>query len=367
MYRTKLIGINEDIFELISVLRKMLIFHVIESSQRGKDDSYDDLHLHDTKSKLEDLETRASAIFATISKETLSKSREERKIRSSTQIIQDLENLLSFIEPDIKRIEGEREDLKSKIEHLNRYKPVLRQIKPLNKEIEQNPDLESNLLMFNRKSDLDLMEFKKEIDNRTKGLYEIISRRVDENYFAVLLLFDKSFTNEVQTYLSGERLSSLAFSPELRTMELRDFSSYIENTITTHEKDFEKLEEEKKKIIESPEFEKMRNFFLEASDRLSAFQLAEKMGGTENTFEIEGFIPKSKLKGFDKEMNERFGNRILITKTKAEKDAPVLRTNPRIVRPFETITNLIQLPKYGSIDPTPLVFVLFTFFWGFMV
>jgi V/A-type H+-transporting ATPase subunit I len=367
MYKTKLIGINEDIFELISVLREMQIFHVIESSQRGRDDAHEDLQLRDTKAKLENLETRASAIFATIDQELSSDSGEQKEIRSSINIIKDLEKNLSKIEPDIRRIEGEREELKSKIEHLNRYKPVLKEIKPLIKEIEQKPDLESNLLMFNRKSDLDLMEFKKEINNRTKGLYEIISRRVDENYFAVLLLFDKSFTNEVQVYLSGERLSSLAFSPELRTMELRDFSSYIENTITTHEKEFEKLEEEKKKIIESPEFEKMRIFFLEASDRLSAFQLAEKMGGTENTFEIEGFIPKSKLKGFDNEMNERFGNRILITKTKAEKDAPVLRRNPRIVRPFETITNLIQLPKYGSIDPTPLVFVLFTFFWGFMV
>ena len=37
MYKTKLIGINEDIFELINVLREMQVFHVIESSQRGRD------------------------------------------------------------------------------------------------------------------------------------------------------------------------------------------------------------------------------------------------------------------------------------------------------------------------------------------
>ena len=159
----------------------------------------------------------------------------------------------------------------------------------------------------------------------------------------------------------------MSFSPELRKIEVRDFASYIENSISSLEKNLETLEEDKKKIINAPEFEKLRIIYLEASDRVSAFQLAEKMGGTENTFEIEGFIPKSRLKNFENEMKEIFGNRILITKTKAKKDAPVLRKNPRIVRPFETITNLIQLPAYGSIDPTPLVFVLFTFFWGFMV
>jgi len=28
---------------------------------------------------------------------------------------------------------------------------------------------------------------------------------------------------------------------------------------------------------------------------------------------------------------------------------------------------MIQLPEYGSIDPTPLIFIFFPFFWGFMV
>jgi V/A-type H+-transporting ATPase subunit I len=367
MYRTKLIGINEDIFELISILKKMKVFHVIDSAQRSKEDTHDDQYLRDTKLQLESLETRASSIYANISKEFLSVSGEEIQIRSSEQIIRDLETLLSTLEPDIRRIEGEKEDSKSKIEHLNRYKPVLRQIKPLIQEMDKKSDLESNLLMFNRKSDLGLSEFKKEINDRTKGLYEIISRRVDDNYFAVLLLFDKSFTNEIQTYLSGEKLSSLAFSPELRKVELKDFASYIENSISSHEKILETLEVDKKKIVDTPEFEKLKKIHLEASDRLSAFQLAEKMGGTENTYEIEGFIPKSRLTNFDKELKKIFGTRILITKIKAKKDAPVLRKNPRIVRPFETITNLIQLPAYGSIDPTPLVFILFTFFWGFMV
>ncbi|MHA1443385.1 MAG: V-type ATP synthase subunit I [Candidatus Hodarchaeales archaeon] len=367
MYKTKMIGINEDIFELINVLRKMQIFHVIESSQRGKDDTVNDQNLRDMKVQLENLETRASSVFANISQESLPRSGKESKIRSSIEIIQDLENLLSNLEPDIRRIEQEREDLKSKIQHLNRYKPVLRGIKPLIKEIDKKPEMESNLLMFNRKSDLGIVEFKKEISDRTTGLYEIITRRVDENYFAVLLLFDKSFTNEIQILLSSEKLSSLTFSPELRKIELRDLESYIEDSISSLERKLETLDGDKEKIINSPEFEKMGKIYLEATDRLSAFHLAEKMGGTESTFEIEGFIPKSRIRNFDKEMKDVFGNRILITKTKAKKDAPVLRKNPRIVQPFEVITNLIQLPKYGSIDPTPLVFVLFTFFWGFIV
>ncbi len=369
MYITKLIGINEDIFELISVLKKMQVFHVIESSQRGKEDDYDDQNFRENKSALESLETRASAIFSHVSTEPSKRTHPtgEKKIRPTELIIKDLEALLTTIEPDFKKIEAEREELLSKMEHLNRYTPVLRQIQPLIQEMEKKPDLESNLLMFNRKSDLGLVEFEKVINLRTKGFYEVISRRVDENYFAVLLLYDKQYTNQIQGYLSGERLGSFTIAPELRTIELRDFGAHIENSKTKIKSNLESLEEEKNKITQSSDFEKLGLTLQETINRLSANSLAEKMGGTENTFEIEGFVPKSKILIFENELKEVFENRILITKTKAVKDAPVSRKNPRIVKPFETITNLIQLPEYGSIDPTPLVFILFTFFWGFMV
>ena len=57
MYRTKLIGIKEDTFKLINVLRKMQVFHVIESSRQGKEESYEDLRLQNAKIQLENLET----------------------------------------------------------------------------------------------------------------------------------------------------------------------------------------------------------------------------------------------------------------------------------------------------------------------
>jgi len=367
MYRTKLIGIKDDTFKLINVLRKMQVFHVIESSRQEKEKTYEDLRLRDAKNQLINLETRGSAILSHVESESKTPLTEERQIRSNKEIIKDLEDLLSVIEPNIKKIEKEKEDLKSKIEYLSRYQPVLRQCQPLIQEIKKKPDLESNIIMFNRKSDLGLFDFEKEIKEKTKGLYEIISRRIDENYFAVLLLYNRDYQNEIQGYLASEKLSSFELSPELRNVNLIDTSAHIESSLEKLQTTLESLENEKNKIIETPEFEKLVKIYNEASDRISDFQLAEKMGGTENTFEIEGFLPKSKAKKFESELESNFGNRILITKTKAKKDAPVLRKNPRFVRPFETITNLIQLPKYGSIDPTPLVFIFFTFYWGFMV
>jgi len=72
---------------------------------------------------------------------------------------------------------------------------------------------------------------------------------------------------------------------------------------------------------------------------------------------------------FANELSTKHGDKVNIQFSKLSKKqtAPVLRKNPPIIRSFEVLTNLIGLPKYGSIDPTPLLAIFFTFYWGFMV
>src|SRR6185369_16689004 len=48
-------------------------------------------------------------------------------------------------------------------------------------------------------------------------------------------------------------------------------------------------------------------------------------------------------------------------------DVPVVLANPRLFRPFETITRTLPLPRYGSLDPTPFVAVFFPMFFGLML
>jgi V/A-type H+-transporting ATPase subunit I len=48
-------------------------------------------------------------------------------------------------------------------------------------------------------------------------------------------------------------------------------------------------------------------------------------------------------------------------------DAPVVLQNPRIFRPFQLLVEMMPLPTYGSIDPTPFVAVFFPVFFGLML
>ena len=48
-------------------------------------------------------------------------------------------------------------------------------------------------------------------------------------------------------------------------------------------------------------------------------------------------------------------------------DAPVFYDNPRWVKPFEFIMQLVAAPRYREIDPSPILAIFFPLFFGIMV
>jgi V/A-type H+-transporting ATPase subunit I len=50
-----------------------------------------------------------------------------------------------------------------------------------------------------------------------------------------------------------------------------------------------------------------------------------------------------------------------------ESEPPVIQQNPGPVRPFESLVQVINRPKYSEIDPTAIVFLTFPAFFGFMI
>ena len=94
-------------------------------------------------------------------------------------------------------------------------------------------------------------------------------------------------------------------------------------------------------------------------------------GLSEYTFVIMGWIPKKYLKKTRLALHEAFGDRVVIIElnVKAEEmeDAPVFYDNPRWVKPFEFIMQLVAAPRYREVDPSPILAIFFPLFFGIMV
>jgi len=106
-------------------------------------------------------------------------------------------------------------------------------------------------------------------------------------------------------------------------------------------------------------------------DRLRELDALPLSGVTPRAFVLEGWVPAAARRELEVRLRDGFGDSVVVSEVSKEEweseDAPVVLSNPRLFRPFETLIRLLPLPRYGTIDPTPFVAVFFPAFFGLIM
>ncbi|NOZ64507.1 MAG: V-type ATP synthase subunit I [Caldiserica bacterium] len=83
------------------------------------------------------------------------------------------------------------------------------------------------------------------------------------------------------------------------------------------------------------------------------------------TFILEGWVPEAEYRQLTRWLGRNFPETACIElPMEEEENVPIKLKNHSIFRPFETITKLYTLPRYGEVDPSPLLAPFFAFFFG---
>jgi V/A-type H+-transporting ATPase subunit I len=106
-------------------------------------------------------------------------------------------------------------------------------------------------------------------------------------------------------------------------------------------------------------------------DRLARLDALARAGVTRHAFVLEGWVPAGAEARLARELDAAFGATVVLEILGRDhwkgEEAPVVLRNPRFFRPFELLTGVLPLPRYGTIDPTPYVGVFFPMFFGLML
>lgn len=87
---------------------------------------------------------------------------------------------------------------------------------------------------------------------------------------------------------------------------------------------------------------------------------------TKQTFFLEGWIPQDCAEAA-KKMLEETGVYYVFAEPKEDENPPVLLDNSAMVAPFESVTEMYALPRYGSFDPTKIFAGFYVVFFGMML
>ena len=198
---------------------------------------------------------------------------------------------------------------------------------------------------------------------------ETLSRRLPGGETALLLLVPASRAPAVERLLADTRVQEVPV-PSGDGPSLLEAVPRMRERAAALPAELDRVRAQRMELLRrhGPDLARARGAVRDRLAQLDALSLAAV---TQNVFVLDGWLPGGSESRLARALERGFGgNVVLETVDRAHwegQDAPVVLRNPRLFRPFELVTGMLPLPRYGTIDPTPYVAVFFPMFFGLML
>ncbi len=192
---------------------------------------------------------------------------------------------------------------------------------------------------------------------------EVVSK--DRETVNVLIVYHKDVESSVMEILKNNGWSKIDLPKLVGTP--KEAIQNAEQKLVQLDQRRKEVEETATSLIEYKEkLELVFDYYTVLKARKDAYMAA---GKTKQSFYMEAWIPEPNLDKCLKVLNDKVeGISITVADPEDEEDVPVVLKNPRLVEPYEMITELYSLPDpRKDIDPNIFMAPFFFIFFGMMV
>jgi V/A-type H+/Na+-transporting ATPase subunit I len=274
------------------------------------------------------------------------------------------------VEETTKELASKKSDSEFTIANLARYQRIIDKIQPLENQLPALEGFEVTVLLIQR-------EFREVIDvirsafvEITHNQFELISADVDETTIATVAVFAKKYSEQVHSFLFAQNVNEIRLPPEYMGKPFHEILNSIGEKRAQALQEMAQTDAQLAQVSADwyKELSAMKKVL---DDRIQEISVLNKFGQTDYTFVILGWVPRKFLKRTIGTLDSAFGRRVIVNEVAVEpgkmEEAPTFYDNPRFVKPFEYLMQLISPAKYTEIDPSPLMFIFFPIFFGLMV
>jgi V/A-type H+-transporting ATPase subunit I len=293
----------------------------------------------------------------------LQAGKDEDLIRRANRVIGTLESMT-------RDLATRKSDLEFTIANLSRYARIIERIRPLEEQLPVLQGFEVTVILIQKEFAEAIDVIRDALSEITRNQYEILAADVDESTIAAVTVFSRRFSEQVHSFIYSQNVNEVRLPPEYMGKPFQEILGLIDEKKAEAAKGIVEIDKVLSEIAGTwyRELLALRGVL---EDRVNEAGVYGSFGQTEYTFVIVGWIPSRSLKQMTKAISGGFGNRVVVTVLTPDKgemaEAPVFYDNPRLVKPFEFLMNLISAPKYWEIDPVPFLAVFFPIFFGLMV
>lgn len=252
---------------------------------------------------------------------------------------------------------------------LSKYERALTGLAPFIQFIQNSEELDHlGMTLDEREGPHDLLPLLREMmATVTRDRYELFHTSVDEPVLVVLLVFPKEYGVKIRSLLWEEGITELRLPASVSDKPLAEALRTLLQRKAELPLETDRCRRELRDIAlhrrqELTQYQETVDCSL---DQIEASTLFYQ---TEMTTFIYGWVPCSALVTLNLRIESDFGGKVVLEAypvvPKEWAAVPVTLRNPGFLRPFERLTRVVALPRYGSIDPTPYVATFFPLFYG---
>ena len=209
-----------------------------------------------------------------------------------------------------------------------------------------------------------------ELEAITGGRCEVVSADIVDERTAAVLLYPASRASEVSDVLGGRDLEEVSLPADLQGVPFDELGprmtkevERLRALIAELEGEFERISEENRENVSA--------LRLVLGDRVAETRELHRASHSDHLIVFTGWVPAAGLDELREKLTEGLGERVLLVDhgdaPTPGQEPPVAITNGPIARSFEPLSRFVAVPRYGTIDPTPLLALTFPAFVGLMI
>ena len=265
--------------------------------------------------------------------------------------LENIQDSVTEINNEVDKLTGEKDKLKSNISDLNEKIRFFKKIKGVELTYNDLKGTDSlNVIATTPNNDLD------EISENSFEVFEGAQASI------IVFRDDKEVESRIRDHIRDE-LSV----PDV------DHSGRPEEVLNTLRKERKELKNEREKVKNElndisqewyPRIDGADEFLTERVEKAEA---PIKFGTTEKAFIAQGWVPSDQFEEIEEVLAEACEGKIHIQREEDEQEPPVQHNNAGPVKPFESLTDLVSVPRYNELDPSIVLMLTFPLFFGFMI
>lgn len=210
---------------------------------------------------------------------------------------------------------------------------------------------------------------REELESLTGGRCEVIAADLDPVRVAAILLYPIRLAAEVRSLLGGRDLEEVTLPESLAGVPFSELAPRLAAEETTVRQRIVETEEDLAELA-AAHGPLVAALQLVLGDRIAEAGALAEAGRSEHLVVIGGWLPAGRIDGLRAALARDVGPDVLLVERPVDATAltaPVAFENRRLFRAFEPLASFVSVPRYGTLDPTPVVAFAFPVFVGLMV